>query len=130
MAELLDRILLPPTVWTTFPAGWGKLTKGVGGRLRGSGLKPGMPDILIFSLEKTTGIELKAPGRSPSAFQRTMFAALQAVGVRVHVCFSLDDVLAVLLLEDIPFRAIDLYGRRTEGTVAPPGERQQTGTRT
>jgi hypothetical protein len=108
VAELLDTILLPPAFYTTFPAGWGKLTKATGGRLKGSGLKAGMPDILIFFLEKTHGIELKARGRSASAAQRTTFAQLDAAGVKIQICYSLDDVVNCLGWWGIPHRDIHL----------------------
>ena len=91
-------------MFTTFPAGWGKLTKSVGGKLRGSGLKPGMPDILIFFGGKTVGLELKAYGRSPSASQRTMFAQLEAAGIPVYVCFSVEEVMKMLRTERMPYR--------------------------
>ena len=62
VAELLDWCLLPPAVYTTFPAGWGKLPPKTVGRLKACGLKTGMPDILVFNAGKTIGIELKRPG--------------------------------------------------------------------
>lgn len=106
IAELLDWILIEPAFYSTFPAGWGKLTKGTAGRLYASGLKRGMPDILVFDRNKVAGIELKAGKNSVSSAQRTMFAKLQAVGITVHVCRSQEDVLAALCREEISCRSI------------------------
>jgi hypothetical protein len=109
VAELLDWILISPAMYTTFPAGWGKLTRGTAGRLFASGLKRGMPDILVFDInQKVVGIELKAR-TSQSGAQRAMAARLQAVGITVYVCRSIEDVLAALYRENITVRSI-AYG--------------------
>jgi hypothetical protein len=104
IAELLDWILIQPAIYTTFPAGWGKLKGATAGRLKKSGLKAGMPDILVFYRGKCVGIELKVNGASPSSVQRTMFAQLQAAGVPVYVCGSISDVIEALNRCRIPFR--------------------------
>jgi hypothetical protein len=112
VAELLDWILLPPAMFTTFPAGWGKLTKATAGRLYASGMKKGMPDILVFQrhTHETTrviGIELKVGVYSVSSAQRTMFAQLQAVGIKVYVCRNIEDVVGALDAAGIPHRSVD-----------------------
>jgi hypothetical protein len=110
VAELLDWILLPPAMFTTFPAGWGKLSKATAGRLRASGMKKGMPDILVFDarqrpdVTKVVGIELKVGVNSTSSAQRGMFAKLQAVGIQTYICRSVEDVIQVLEHADIPHR--------------------------
>jgi hypothetical protein len=112
VAELLDWILLPPAMFTTFPAGWGKLTKATAGRLYASGMKKGMPDILVFDarqrmgVTKVIGVELKVGANFTSSAQRTMFAKLQAVGITVYVCRNIDDVVNALDCADIPHRAV------------------------
>lgn len=108
VADLLDWILVPPVLWTTFPAGWGKLSKAMAGQLYGSGLKAGMPDILIFAPRKVIGIELKAPGRSQTVVQRDMTAKLHAAGVRVFVCHNVNEVLMALGIADVPRRQVHL----------------------
>ena len=116
VAELLDWILLPPAMFTTFPAGWGKLSKATAGRLYASGMKKGMPDILVFAPVQpphprrscVIGIELKVGANSTTSAQRDMFAKLQAVGIRVYVCRSQDDVFNALRSADIPCRSINL----------------------
>jgi hypothetical protein len=133
VAQLLDWVLMPPTVYTTFPAGWGKLTKGTAGRLFASGLKKGMPDILVFDvMRKVIGIELKAGDNSVSAAQRDMFAKLQGVGVRVYVCRSLGDVIRVLDNACIMHREVNLCPSGTNanghqfGTIRPAAFRPPT----
>lgn len=106
IAELLDWIILPPAVWTTFPAGWGKLGKATAGRLHKSGLKPGFPDILIFYNGDCTGIELKAPGKTTSASQDAMFPRLRAAGMPIYICDCVADVIAALNEQRIPFRYV------------------------
>jgi hypothetical protein len=121
VAQLLDWILLPPAIWTTFPAGWGKLGKATAGRLYASGLKKGMPDILVFNCvqpphprrSSVIGIELKVGDNAVSSAQRTMFAKLQAVGIRVYVCRNIEDVMRALTDADILYRKTDL-GRKLE----------------
>lgn len=116
IAELLDWILIEPALYTTFPAGWGRLSKGTAGRLFASGLKKGMPDILVFDapnqvgLTKVIGIELKVGRNSLSSAQRTMFAKLQAAGIEVFVCRSQDDVIAALQKSGILYREVSLRG--------------------
>lgn len=107
VAQLLDWILIEPAFYTTFPAGWGRLSKGTAGRLFASGLKKGMPDILVFDKDqKVIGIELKVGHNSVTAAQRTMFARLQAVGITVYVCRTQEDVLAALYRESFPCHRI------------------------
>jgi hypothetical protein len=114
VAELLDWILISPAMYTTFPAGWGKLTKGTAGRLFASGLKRGLPDIFVFDKnQKVVGIELKAR-TSQSSAQRDMAAKLQAVGITVYVCRSQEDVLAALYRESIACRSISMKGSSDE----------------
>jgi hypothetical protein len=114
VAELLDVCLKPPdTFYTTFPAGYGKLSKTMAGRLRAKGMKAGMPDVLVFCRfgHTTTiviGLELKVRGNSASAAQRTTHALLRAVGVRTYLVRSLNDVTKALHDAGIPYRNVEL----------------------
>lgn len=110
VADLLDWLLLPPAVYTTFPAGWGKLPPAIAGWLKRCGLKPGMPDILVFYDHQCIGIELKKPGKSPSLAQREMHAGLLGAGVRVYVCLRMEEVIAALVEFNVPMRAHHLDG--------------------
>lgn len=108
IADLLNAALLPPAIWTTFPAGWGKLPKGTAGRLHASGLKAGFPDILIFHDGRCIGIELKVPAGRLSAIQQSMFHALANAGVRVYVARSAEDVLVILREAKLPVRNLEI----------------------
>jgi hypothetical protein len=104
VAELLDWALYSSAVYTTFPAGWGKLSRATAGQLKGSGLKQGFPDLLIFHNGRCVGIELKVQGRKPSAAQQLMFPRLRQCGVQIYVCQSVDDVIAALREAQVPLR--------------------------
>ena len=113
VAEFLDWALLPPAVYSTFPAGWGKLSKSTAGRLKASGLKPGMPDLFVFDRHsmianriypKIIGLELKARGEKPSAAQQLMFPRLRALGIEIYVCECVEDVAEALERERVPLR--------------------------
>lgn len=107
-ADLLDLVLLPPAIWTTFPAGWGKLGKATAGRLHGSGLKAGFPDILIFFNGHCVGVELKTANGVVSKDQHKMFMRLYEAGVRVYICRTTDDVIGVLEQESLPHRQMEV----------------------
>lgn len=104
VAHMLDWLLMPPAVYTTFPAGWGKMSPAMAGMLHRCGLKRGMPDIMIFHDGRCLGIELKTPGRAQSSAQRDMAAKLQGAGVTVYVCRSQEEVTRLLMVCRIPTR--------------------------
>lgn len=108
VADFLSWVVLPPAVWTTFPAGWTAMRKGAAGRLKGCGLQAGMPDILIFYGGFTIGIELKAKTKQ-SPVQLDMFNRLQMAGVPVSIARSVDDVEKTLRTYKIPMRKFS-YG--------------------
>jgi hypothetical protein len=116
VAEFLDWSLLPPAMFTTFPAGWGKLGIAMAGRLRSCGLKPGMPDIMIFHRGHCLGLELKARKGRVSAAQKEMHEKLRRAGVPVIVCTSLDWVKWNLQRLAIPMRNV----RIEHGSERPP----------
>lgn len=119
VAKALDLLLLPPAMWTTFPAGGYLLTPAAAGRLSRLGLKRGWPDVLVLHRE-LHGIELKRPGGVLSRTvtvrnrlggirvvegQRDMFPRLEAAGMRLATCTSVDAVLTVLRGWGVPLRA-------------------------
>jgi hypothetical protein len=128
VAEFLDWALLPQeAIYTTFPAGWGKLNKGTAGRLHASGMKRGMPDILVFGRRsRVVGLELKVGANSVTAAQREMFAKLQGIGIRVYICRSIEDVADALKQEQIPCRRLEISAsgqgsaKATEPAATPP----------
>ena len=121
VAELLDWILLPPAFYTAFPAGWGKLPPRIAGLLKACGLKRGMPDVLVFDLHhmiatntfpKVIGIELKRNNKSSTTSdeQKVMHGKLGSIGIPVHVCRTLEQVIGVLDFEGIKRRPHFLDG--------------------
>jgi hypothetical protein len=97
-------MLLPPTVWTTIPSGWGKLPPATAGMLKACGLKPGIPDIMVFCPGKVFGIELKIPGAKQSSMQQEMAARLAAVNIFVFVAHTVDEVADILRMQGVPCR--------------------------
>ena len=102
-----------PTFFTTFPAGYGKLSKAMSGRLKAKGMVAGMPDILVlhprsYNSSTVIGLELKVKGNSTSAAQRNTHALLLTAGVRTYLVRSLNDVIKALENASIPYRNIEL----------------------
>jgi hypothetical protein len=58
-AKLLDRLLLPPAMWMTYPAGAAQLSPQQQARYSRIGLKRGMPDVWVL-YQAVYGIELKS----------------------------------------------------------------------
>lgn len=126
VAELLDFILIPPTFYSTFPAGYGKLGKGMAGKLKAKGMKAGMPDIFIFEktaysrISKVVGLELKVGRNTASSAQRNTHAALLAVGVHCFLIRSLNDVIAALASAGIKHRDVNIPQDRLSSDVVIP----------
>lgn len=104
VAQMLEYTVLPPAVWTHFPAGGGKLTPSTAGLLKAWGLKPGMPDYLVFFAGRVIGIELKREDGVLSKAQKEMHPRLLAAGMVVYVCRTPEQVIEWLMLEGVPMR--------------------------
>ncbi len=89
----LSWALAPPAIFTSFPAGGGGRVRGA--VLKGTGLRAGMPDILIFYDGHTWGLELKA-GTGLSEAQKALHPLLRAAGVHVAVIESVEELQAML----------------------------------
>ena len=124
VADFLNWIVMPPAVWTTFPAGWTGMRVGAAGRLKACGLKAGMPDILIFHDSFTLGIELKARTK-PTPVQINMMNKLRLAGVPVVIATSIDDVERTLRTYKIPMRKISYGASLTQTEVRRPQEPAQ-----
>ena len=118
-ARALDTLLLPPAMWTTFPAGNVPLPPQYAAKLSRLGLKRGWPDVLLVH-RGIYGIELKRPGgvlsktrvgrTSRGALrvlvgQEDVFPCLEAAGMRIAVCRSVPEVLAQLQAWGVPLRS-------------------------
>jgi hypothetical protein len=118
-AAALDKLLLPPAVWFTYPAGAVQLSPQQQARYSRLGLKRGLPDIFIVH-DGVFGIELKRRGgrlsrttvvRTPRGSPREligqadMFPRLLAAGMKdIAICHSVDEVLSALRRWDVPVR--------------------------
>ena len=118
VASALDILLLPPAEWTTFPAGHVPLPPEFAAKLARLGLKRNWPDILVV-FGSLHGIELKRPGETLSRArtvrtrrgtlryvegQREVFPRLEAAGMRIATCGSVDGVLDQLSAWGVPLR--------------------------
>jgi hypothetical protein len=118
VARALDLLLLPPAMWTTFPAGAVPLPPQFAAKLARLGLHRGWPDLLVLH-GRLFGIELKRVGgglsrtrvvRTRSGASRVLdgqvdvFPRLVAAGMLIAVCRSVDEVLAALATWQVPLR--------------------------
>lgn len=103
-ADLLDRWLEAPAVWTTFPAGGYELGPAAAGRLKRLGMKPGMPDIMCWFDRRCVGLELKGRRGARSTAQRKMHPKLEAAGVPVYVVRTPEQIIDALVREDFPIK--------------------------
>jgi hypothetical protein len=123
-AGWLSMRLIPPTFFTTFPAGGGGRERGT--RLKRMGLKPGMPDILIFDRHidgnilcpLVYGIELKSEDGRVSVAQRQTHGNLLSVGVPVSVVRSLDDLRSAVIGWDIPIKSVTPAQERLQSVIS------------
>lgn len=90
IAAYLDAALPHDAFWTTFPAGGGG--KARGGQLKRSGLKAGVPDLMIGYRGVMSFIEIKGPRGKLSPEQRDCHARLDDAGFRVALCRSIVEV--------------------------------------
>lgn len=97
VAKYLDDALPKSHAWNTFPAGGGGKIRGA--QLRAMGLKPGWPDIVIFSPDGVTyWIELKSPKGRLSKEQTFTHRKLLSLGHVITIARSLIDVVRFLAL--------------------------------
>jgi hypothetical protein len=118
-ADALDKLLKPPAVWFTYPAGAVQLSPAQAARYSRLGLRRGLPDIWIL-YDGVWCIELKRPGGTLSRTrivrtkrggprelvgQTDMFPKLLAAGVRdIAICHSVTEMLDHLEWWKIPVR--------------------------
>lgn len=86
---------LPGVVFFAVPNG-GVRSKTEAARMKATGTKPGVPDLVIVREGRFYGLELKAEKGRVSEAQGEMIAALEAAGARCAVAFGLDDALTAL----------------------------------
>lgn len=118
VADALDRLLMPPAEWTTFPAGHVPLPARFAVKLARMGLKRSWPDILVLH-GRLHGIELKRAGQGLSRArwvrtrsgaprfvegQREVFPRLEAAGMKLATCHTVVGVLDQLTAWGVPLR--------------------------
>jgi hypothetical protein len=110
VANYLTLALRPPTFWTAIDHASGVKNGRLAGALRKArGVRPGLPDILIF--EKcdmwtcVIGIELKAAKGKQSAEQWKIEKAFMDCKADYFLCNSLESVVDALQLCGIPLHA-------------------------
>jgi hypothetical protein len=118
VADALDKLLMPPAQWTTFPAGSVPLPPQYAAKLSRLGLKRGWPDVLVLH-RRLIGIELKRRGGRLSrtrivrtkrgalrelAGQEDVFPRLEAAGMVIGVCHSVSEMLTFLAACGVPLR--------------------------
>jgi hypothetical protein len=91
------------SVWfTTIPLGGGGRLRGA--LLRGVGVKPGTPDILILDGGRALWLELKSKHGKVSAAQRDTHTLLRRAKSPVGVVRNLDEVITFLRFHNVPLR--------------------------
>lgn len=116
VAQLLDTVLIAPAFYTTFPAGGGGKIRGA--ILKSMGLKPGMPDLLVFwsdarpdgTRPHILGLELKSKTGSLSKEQKAISFAMHANGMHYEVCRGEEDVIRALSLHGCSFVTLHFQG--------------------
>ena len=118
VAHALDRLLLPPATWTTFPAGQVELTAQAAAKLARLGLKAGWPDLLVLHgvlhgielktldgrLSRTRSVRTRRGTLRLVEGQQDTFPRLEAAGMKIAVCRTVGEVLTALAAWNIPVR--------------------------
>lgn len=93
--------------------------KATAGRLKGMGVRPGVPDLLVWAGNGVHfGLELKAGRRGLTPEQVVWHSTLAALGHRTYVCRSIDEVEAALRAEGIP--PVGTMGCPSRAAGGPP----------
>jgi hypothetical protein len=119
IADALDRLLLPPAVWTTIPIGHVQLAPAQAARLSRVGVKRGWFDILVVHNSQPYGLEIKrhgarlsrdrlvptrSGGRRMIEGQESVFPRLLGAGIKIATVESVDHMLKALWAWGIPVR--------------------------
>lgn len=127
IVSLFDRILPEDQVaWSHFPAGGYYLSPAARARLYRLGLKQGWPDLLIcYEPCRSLWLEVKTRTGQLRPAQRSMHIRLRAMGHKVVVVRSIEDVIAALMEYGVPFRRARLaesyHGTAQSHTSATSG---------
>lgn len=105
VALYLRYALMPPAWFSTIGHGGGGRVRGA--ILKRAGMRPGMPDLLVFGANGyVLGIELKAGKGKQSPEQAAVAEDMRTCGQGYTVCRSIDDVATALRTHGFPVRAV------------------------
>lgn len=101
LVQYLELMLKPEVEWTAIPNG-DLRPRGIGGKLKAMGVRPGWMDLIFFAAGKLFGLELKAKDgkrsaesqRSPN--QRIVHARLTDQGAHIATVNTFEDAVAQL----------------------------------
>jgi hypothetical protein len=85
-----------PGVVAFHPANGGKRGKAEAGRLKGMGVVPGIPDLVVVVAGRCHGLEIKTDKGRLSAAQKTMAARFQCAGCEYEIARSVAGARAIL----------------------------------
>lgn len=97
---IIDRMRLHGVLCVAVP-NEGRRTSREGRRLKGNGLRPGFPDLIVMQRGLVAFLEVKAPAGRLTEVQQACHAELERVGMVVTTVRSQDE--AVLALREAGF---------------------------
>ena len=120
--QWLEWAILPPTVWTAVDHA-AKLSKRQGGERKARGVKMGQADFrfVLGPTGRSAEIELKVGTNTQSREQESWQAAVQAAGGLYAVCYSLEEVQAVIAAWRVPSRQQSSFAQLLANYAAQRG---------
>jgi VRR-NUC domain len=97
VVKLLNARALDGVLWFAVPNG-GIRDGKTASILRLTGVRPGIPDILLLHRGRLHGLELKTARGKISEEQQTMLADMTTAGARVYVAYGYAEVVDILVL--------------------------------
>ena len=85
-----------PGVYAFHPANGGYRRPIEAARLKGLGVRPGVPDVVAFHRGQVYAIELKTEGGRATDAQRQAIEDIRTAGGHAKICHGLDHALAAL----------------------------------
>jgi hypothetical protein len=107
VAGFLDVALRPPARWWHTPNG-SLRNKAVAAKLKAAGVKPGVPDIMMFWPGHNAAIELKSPDGVLDIAQHAFAEQWIRAGNLYAIAQGVDDVETALRFWGAPLRATQL----------------------
>jgi hypothetical protein len=96
LVELLGNYCRPDVAWFAVPNG-GWRFKRTAAKLKATGVRPGVPDIVILVRGRFHGVELKRENGRTSKAQDGMAVEIERAGGGYHVCRGFREALLCLI---------------------------------